>query len=113
MFTGHYGDGGICGALIEAETGVPFTFTSHSLGAQKMDKIGLTRENLAEMDARYRFGRRIVAVVSLLSVGTACPSRRALNRPVIPSNACTLRITAAAGTELAGAYSSSTVKFLP
>ena len=30
-------------------------------------------------------------------------------RPVIPSNACTLRITAAAGTELAGAYSSDTV----
>ena len=25
-------------------------------------------------------------------------------RPVIPSNACTLRITAAAGTELAGAF---------
>ena len=34
-------------------------------------------------------------------------------RPVIPSNACTLRITAAAGTELAGAYSLGTVKFLP
>ncbi len=30
-------------------------------------------------------------------------------RPVIPINACTLRITAAAGTELAGAYSSGTV----
>ena len=30
-------------------------------------------------------------------------------RPVIPNNACTLRITAAAGTELAGAYSYSTV----
>ncbi len=29
-----------------------------------------------------------------------------------PDNACTLRITAAAGTELAGAYSSGTVKFL-
>ena len=28
-----------------------------------------------------------------------------------PDNACTLRITAAAGTELAGAYSSGTVKF--
>ena len=28
---------------------------------------------------------------------------------VIPSNACTLRITAAAGTELAGAYSLDTV----
>jgi|FLOH01.1.fsa_nt_gi hypothetical protein len=33
-------------------------------------------------------------------------------RPVIPSNACTLRITAAAGTELAGAYSWATVIFL-
>ena len=30
-------------------------------------------------------------------------------RPVIPDNARTLRITAAAGTELAGAYSYSTV----
>ncbi len=29
---------------------------------------------------------------------------------MIPDNACTLRITAAAGTELAGAYSYSTVK---
>jgi len=29
---------------------------------------------------------------------------------VIPSNACTLRITAAAGTELAGASSCGTVK---
>ena len=28
---------------------------------------------------------------------------------MIPDNACTLRITAAAGTELAGAYSSGTV----
>ena len=34
----------------------------------------------------------------------ATPPTRSL-RPVIPSNACTLRITAAAGTELAGAYS--------
>jgi hypothetical protein len=30
---------------------------------------------------------------------------------MIPDNACTLRITAAAGTELAGAYSYSTVNF--
>ncbi|EIA47757.1 hypothetical protein cje146_07177 [Campylobacter jejuni subsp. jejuni 2008-894] len=32
---------------------------------------------------------------------------------MIPSNACTLRITAAAGTELAGAYSLGTVRILP
>ena len=31
-------------------------------------------------------------------------------RPVIPSNACTLRITAAAGTELAGAFLWGTVR---
>src|SRR6185369_13729484 len=31
-------------------------------------------------------------------------------RPVIPSNACTLRITAAAGTELAGASFKGTVR---
>src|SRR5690606_4488324 len=36
------------------------------------------------------------------------PPTRAL-RPVIPNNACTLCITAAAGTELAGASSSGTV----
>jgi len=32
---------------------------------------------------------------------------------VIPSNACTLRITAAAGTKLAGAYSLGTVRVAP
>ena len=30
-------------------------------------------------------------------------------RPIIPDNACTLRITAAAGTSLAGAYSKGTL----
>ena len=37
------------------------------------------------------------------------PPTRAL-RPVIPNNVCTLCITAAAGTELAGASSTGTVK---
>jgi len=60
-FTAHYGDGGLCGALIEAETGVPFTFTAHSLGAQKMDKLGVSRANLDKMDEHYHFARRIVA----------------------------------------------------
>ncbi|MEA3377604.1 MAG: glycosyltransferase [Chloroflexota bacterium] len=60
-FTTHYGDGGLCGVLIEDETGVPFTFTGHSLGAQKMDKLDVTRDNLEEMDDQFRFARRIVA----------------------------------------------------
>ena len=37
------------------------------------------------------------------------PPTRAL-RPVIPNNVCTLRITAAAGTELAGAFWRGTVR---
>jgi sucrose-phosphate synthase len=60
-FTAHYGDGGLCGVLLEDATGVPFTFTGHSLGAQKMDKLDVTPANLAEMDAHYHFGRRLVA----------------------------------------------------
>ncbi len=60
-FTGHYGDGGVCGALIEARTGVPFTFTAHSLGAQKMDQLEVDRGNLEKMNAQYYFARRIVA----------------------------------------------------
>lgn len=59
--TAHYGDGGLCGALIEDATGLPFTFTGHSLGAQKMDKLRVTPENLAEMEVRYRFSRRLPA----------------------------------------------------
>ncbi len=61
LFTTHYGDGGICGVLIEAQTHVPFTFTGHSLGAQKMDKLGASPENLADLDAQYFFSRRIIA----------------------------------------------------
>lgn len=60
-FTAHYADGGLAGVLIEDETGIPFTFTGHSLGAQKMDKLDVTPENLQEMDDYFRFARRIMA----------------------------------------------------
>jgi sucrose-phosphate synthase len=59
--TAHYGDGGLCAVLIEELTGIPFSFTAHSLGAQKMDKMGIPRRNIAEVDVHYRFSRRIVA----------------------------------------------------
>ncbi|HEY9834687.1 MAG TPA: glycosyltransferase, partial [Stenomitos sp.] len=61
VMTAHYGDGGICGVLIEEETGVPFTFTAHSLGAQKMDQRQVTPENLQELDEQFHFGLRLVA----------------------------------------------------
>jgi sucrose-phosphate synthase len=60
-FTAHYADGALSGALLQQKTGVPFTLTGHSLGAQKMDKLGVNRDNLAEIDARFHFAQRIFA----------------------------------------------------
>lgn len=60
-FTAHYADGGLSGTLLKQETSIPFTFTGHSLGAQKMDKLGVTPESLAKIDARFHFARRILA----------------------------------------------------
>lgn len=63
--TTHYGDGGLAGALLGERTGIPFTFTGHSLGAQKLDKLvgepAPTPEDLAPLDERFRFGRRLAA----------------------------------------------------
>jgi sucrose-phosphate synthase len=59
--TAHYGDGGLCAVLIEERTGIPFSFTAHSLGAQKMDKMRIPRSDIAGVDARYHFSSRIVA----------------------------------------------------
>ncbi|MFN6500839.1 MAG: glycosyltransferase [Nostoc sp. DedQUE01] len=59
--TAHYADGGLSGVLIEEETGIPFTFTAHSLGAQKMDKLEVTPENLTEIDEQFHFKYRILA----------------------------------------------------
>ncbi len=59
--TAHYADGGLSGVLIENKTGVPFTFTAHSLGAQKLDKLHVTPENLPEIDKQFHFRYRILA----------------------------------------------------
>ena len=54
-FSTHYGDGGICGVLLEDLTGIPFSFTAHSLGAQKMDKLDISSSNLQELEDRFFF----------------------------------------------------------
>ncbi len=59
--TTHYGDGGISGAMFCNDEGIPYSFTAHSLGAQKMDKLHVTRRNLEEMDVKYNFSTRISA----------------------------------------------------
>ncbi|HMA34130.1 MAG TPA: PfkB family carbohydrate kinase, partial [Chloroflexia bacterium] len=59
--TTHYGDGGLCGVILAQRTGMPFSYTAHSLGAQKMDKLHVTRRDLAAVNARYHFAQRILA----------------------------------------------------
>ncbi|AKS41126.1 glycosyltransferase [Wenzhouxiangella marina] len=60
-FTAHYADGGYAAVLLRAVTGLGFTFTGHSLGAQKMDKLKVSPDTLARLDARFQFSRRIDA----------------------------------------------------
>ena len=61
FFTAHYGDGGLVGAILKERTGVAYTFTGHSLGAQKMDKLHLTPDTILEADSRFHFTERILA----------------------------------------------------
>jgi sucrose-phosphate synthase len=60
IMTAHYSDGGLAGVLIEEKTGIPFTFTAHSLGAQKMDKMKVNPDNIAQLNEYYHFSRRLV-----------------------------------------------------
>ena len=59
--TAHYADGGYCGLLLQRKAGLGFTFTAHSLGAQKIDKIGTSLSNIKAMESRFKFSRRITA----------------------------------------------------
>lgn len=59
--TAHYADGGYCAALLKSASGIGFTFTGHSLGAQKLDKLGTTLDNLEDMEQRFHFSQRIAA----------------------------------------------------
>lgn len=61
FMTAHYADGGYCAALMQSATGLKFTFTGHSLGAQKLAKLGMNAENAAEMEEKFCFSRRIDA----------------------------------------------------
>lgn len=59
--TGHYGDGGLAAALLKDRTGIPFTFTGHSLGAQKLDKFLKEEPDLPKLLERFHFDKRIAA----------------------------------------------------
>lgn len=57
----HYADGGWMGVLLREATGLPFTFTGHSLGAQKLERLGATKANFDDIDRRFHFSQRIAA----------------------------------------------------
>jgi sucrose-phosphate synthase len=59
--TGHYGDGGLAAAMLKDKKGIPYSFTGHSLGAQKFDKLKGSLENLEALDNKYHFTKRIQA----------------------------------------------------
>ena len=59
--TAHYADGGYCAASLQSKTGLGFSFTGHSLGAQKMDKLGVNPENAAKMEKTFHFSKPIHA----------------------------------------------------
>ncbi len=59
--TGHYGDGGLAAAMLKEKIQIPYSFTGHSLGAQKLDKFNPDLKSIYELDKKYRFAKRIKA----------------------------------------------------
>jgi sucrose-phosphate synthase len=61
VVTSHYGDGGLSAACFKNKTGIPYTFTGHSLGAQKMDKLKVNKHNIEDLNNTYNFTSRLLA----------------------------------------------------
>ncbi len=59
--TAHYADGGLAAALLEERLGTAFTFTGHSLGAQKLDKLLATAAALPALLSEFHFEKRLAA----------------------------------------------------
>ncbi len=61
FITGHYGDGGLSAAMLKQKLNIPYSFTGHSLGAQKLEKLGATKDNIHLLEDKYYFSKRIEA----------------------------------------------------
>lgn len=76
--TTHYADGGWMGVLLGRRTGCPLTFTGHSLGAQKLERLDATPGNFGAVDARFHFSKRIAAERAVMqAAGRIITSTRA------------------------------------
>ncbi|AIO19375.1 Mannosylfructose-phosphate synthase [Candidatus Izimaplasma bacterium HR1] len=67
FMTGHYGDGGLACAMMKDKKGIPYSFTGHSLGAQKFDKLNDDFKNYDELIKKYSFNKRIIAERTAIS----------------------------------------------
>ena len=47
--------------MIKQKTGIPYSFTGHSLGAQKFEKLNKAFSNFDELENKYQFTKRILA----------------------------------------------------
>jgi len=61
FIAGHYADGGISAAILAKALKIPFSFTAHSLGAQKMDKLLAKGAKKDALETEYHFSERIEA----------------------------------------------------
>ncbi|MDT8336508.1 MAG: glycosyltransferase [Candidatus Izemoplasmatales bacterium] len=61
FFTGHYADGGIVASILKKKMNIPYSFTGHSLGAQKLDKLLQLNNDLESLNKKYNFAKRIEA----------------------------------------------------
>jgi sucrose-phosphate synthase len=61
VLAGHYADGGLTAVVLQKKRGTPFTFTGHSLGAQKMDKTISGEKDFESAVQTFHFDSRIAA----------------------------------------------------
>jgi sucrose-phosphate synthase len=60
--TSHYGDSGLAAALWQQHKGPQYTFTAHSLGAQKLERLLIYNDaDIESLDSEFFFARRITA----------------------------------------------------
>ncbi len=60
--TSHYGDAGLAAALWQQQGGPCYTFTAHSLGAQKLERLLIyNNTDIESLDRELFFARRIAA----------------------------------------------------
>ncbi len=57
----NYADAGLAGAVIAKKFGSILTFTGHSLGVPKMQKLGVNKANYMGFDKRFNFTKRLKA----------------------------------------------------